>query len=238
MIKNYTDTINLFAFPYAGGNKYSYNNFIAHLPPNINMVTLEPPGRGARIREPLMTDIREMAHELFEKNRQRFQEPYIFFGHSMGSWLAYLVTHHIKNENADLPAQLFLTGAGNPASYRHATIKHRLNRADFFNHLIDLGGLPGEVVEDEDMQGYIEPILRADFKAVETYRHIPSGPLEVPVTVMIGSSEKNVTYEIAQEWKNETTKQFELIVFEGGHFFINDHIPEIVSVISSRMINN
>jgi surfactin synthase thioesterase subunit len=234
-MKSYPEKINLFMFPYAGGNKYAFNGYTAHMPQGIRMVAVEPPGRGARVREPLLTSLDEMAHDIFEKNKAAFSGDYAFFGHSMGSWLAYLVTQLIRKEGLPLPMHLFFSGSGNPAYYRPKVINHQLGREAFFKHLTDLGGLSEAIAGNDAMLNFFEPILRADFKAVETYKHTPYPPLPIPITSMIGSHEKNVTYEMATAWGHETNEGCEVLVFEGNHFFINKHNAEIASIIADRL---
>ncbi len=225
--------VNLFMFPYAGGNKYSYNNYRLQLSDRFNIIALESKGRGGRIKEPLDTNLEDIALDFFEQIRDRLNSPYLFFGHSMGSWLAYMVTHLINDNKLPPPVHLFFTGSVNPAVYHSTVIKHQLNKSDFFAHLTDLGGLLPEVLNNKPLLDYFEPILRADFMAVEQYRHKPQPKLNIPITVIIGDNEKNVTLDMAKAWKNETLGEFEVKVLKGHHFFINDHV-----VLISEMLRN
>jgi surfactin synthase thioesterase subunit len=86
-------TLNLFCLPYAGGNKYSYREFKAKAPSFLNLVTLEYPGRGARMGEPLSTDISQIVNGLYDQIGNLLdKEEYAFYGHSMGGLVAYLLT--------------------------------------------------------------------------------------------------------------------------------------------------
>lgn len=227
--------INLFMFPYAGGNKYSYNNYSRQLSDRFNIIALESTGRGGRIKEALVTNLEDIASDFFEQIRDRLNSPYLFFGHSMGSWLAYLVTHLINVNKLPLPVHLFFTGSGNPAVYQPTVIRHRLNKRDFFAHLVDLGGLLPEVLNNGALLDYFEPILRADFMAVEQYRHNLQPKLNIPITVIIGDNEKNLTLDMALAWKNETVGEFEVKVLKGHHFFINDHVVLIAEMLKNKM---
>ena len=235
MNPDYKD-IRIFSFPYAGGNKYAYNNFLPHIPDGLKLVQLEPPGRGARTREPLLRDLVAMATDLFEQVRHRLDTPYVFYGHSMGSWLAYLVTHMIREHQLPMPEHLFFTGSGNPSYYRPKVLKHLLDQDAFFQHLVELGGITPEVHADKSLLKYFEPVIRADFEAVERYQHQSNPMLHIPMTVMIGNREKNIDETAAAAWKEETMNDFELIVFEGHHFFINHHLQEIIQRISDKTL--
>jgi len=225
---------NLFMFPYAGGNKYSYQLYNRKLADTFNVIPLEAPGRGARSKEPLSSDLEELALDLFGQIRGLLDRPYFFFGHSMGSWLAYLVTDLIREHKLLQPEHLFFTGSGNPAHYRPTVIRHKLNKQEFFGHLADLGGLTPEVLNNEALLDYFEPILRADFMAVECYQHKPRKPLTMPITVCIGDDEPNITYSMAKAWDTATLGQFEVFVFKGNHFFILEHSEEISALLVSN----
>jgi len=234
-MQNSIEKFNLFMFPYAGANKYSYNQYCRQLSNSFNITVLEGTGRGGRLKEALVTNLEDIARDFFEQIRDKLSSPYIFFGHSMGSWLAYLVTHLIADHKLPLPAHLFFTGSGNPAVYRPTVIRHQLNKHDFFAHLTELGGLLPEVLNNEALLDYFEPILRADFMAVEQYRHTARPKLNIPITVLIGDSEKNVTLEMALAWQSETAGEFEVKVLKGHHFFINDHVTGIAGMLKNKV---
>lgn len=226
--------VNLFMFPYAGGNKYSYNNYSRQLSDSFNIIALESTGRGGRIKEPLITNLDDIARDFFEQIRDKLSSPYLFFGHSMGSWLAFMVTHLINDNKLPPPIHLFFTGSGSPAVYKPTVIKHRLSKRDFFAHLVDLGGLLPEVLNSGALLDYFEPILRADFMAVEQYQHSHSPKLNIPITVIIGDNEKNVTLDMARAWKDETVAEVEVMVLKGHHFFINDHLEFIAGLLKKK----
>lgn len=221
-------------FPYAGGNKYSYQLYIHKLADTFNVIALEAPGRGARFKEPLCSDLEEVALDFFGQIKDHLDRPYVFFGHSMGSWLAYLVTHLIREHELLQPKHLFFTGSGNPALYRPTVIRHKLNKQDFFSHLVDLGGLAPEVLNNNALLDYFEPILRADFMAVECYQHKSHPPLTMPITVCIGDNEPNITYSMAKAWESATLAQCEVLVFKGNHFFILEHFEEVSALIAKN----
>lgn len=110
-------TLNLFCLPFAGGNKYSYREFKAKAPAFLNIITLEYPGRGARMNEPLSTDITYIVNDLYDQIRTLIDKvDYAFYGHSMGGLVAYLLTIRIIENNHKQPLHLFITGTSGPAA--------------------------------------------------------------------------------------------------------------------------
>ncbi len=223
--------VQLFALPFAGGSKYSYNSFKNKFPGFIDFIPLELPGRGERMVEPLIDSMEAMTNDVFEQIKDRLDKPYAFYGHSMGTLLAYLLTHKIKSMGLPTPLHLIVTGCGGPSSEEKEKERHKLSKSDFKKKLNEYGGSPKEILDNDDLFEFFEPIIRNDFKAVETYEYKKTEPLSTPITVMVGLSEK-VTEEETKLWEIETTEHVSIRKFPGGHFFIYDHIHDLVKIIS------
>lgn len=58
----------LFILPHAGGSAKSYCAFKHFLPQEIELVPLEPSGRGARLGEPFFDNIPDCVTDLIDKN--------------------------------------------------------------------------------------------------------------------------------------------------------------------------
>ena len=227
--------INLFCFPFAGGSVYSYRPFLSYCPPDINIVPLELPGRGRRTIEPLLTCIDEMVDDMYSRIKSHLSEPYAFYGHSMGTVLALRTAWKIREEGLTMPLSMIMSGRGGPSNPEPVTCRSDLPREEFFLKLRELGGSPDEVFSNEEVKSYFEPILRADFKALENYNYQPHNhPVSVPFAVMVGN-EEGIALEKAMLWQQETTFQITVNTYSGGHFFIFDQphaiVPEITRYI-------
>ncbi len=224
----------LYCFPFAGGNANSYKDLASHLPKSIDFHPLEPPGRGHRFGEPLLTALPAMVDDLFPK--LDLTKPYLFFGHSMGATLAYLLTRRIAEKKGPLPKQLFVSGRQAPqCAPVRGKVKHRMPHDEFVRMLSDLGGCPPRLLQDRELLELIEPVLRADFKAVETFVYAPfSTPLDCPVTVLRGDCDDELTCEDVRPWQNETRYPLRMKLFTGNHFFIFNHWPAIASLIAEQ----
>ena len=229
-------TVNLFCFPFAGGNAHSYQELAAHLPESIRLVPVELPGRGRRADEPLRKNLMELVDDLLLQVSGRGPEPYALFGHSMGASLAHELTRRLTDRRAPgiaPPVHLFVSGRQAPI----VPPKHRrwdLPRPDFLNMLRGLGGCPSELLEDNELMAFFEPILRADFEAVESHVAKPSPPFETPITVLIGDRDE-VTPEEADHWQQETSPPIIVSRLTGGHFFLFDHWPRIAKLIATNL---
>lgn len=222
-------------FPYAGGSKYSYRFLSTNIPPGVTLCPLDYPGRGARANEPLYTDLNAIVDDAFRSVRSLIDdEPYAIYGHSMGALVGYLVTRNILENQLSCPGHLFLTGRQAPTVVNPDEPVHTLPKPDFLEKVKELGGLPKEISDNAELMDFFEPVLRADFKALENFSYTHNGPIDIPVDVIIGMSEK-VTAEEAKAWQKETTLPLGFRQFPGDHFFILDHAPRIMEWMVRKM---
>lgn len=225
--------LNLFCLPFAGASIYAYRDFGRYIADFINIIPIELPGRGNRTSEPLLSDINKMVDDVFNQINVQQNIPYAIYGHSLGSILGFLLVKKIINEKLPQPIQLFLSGREG-ASVKNNTPIHLLPKQEFIKKLQEYEGTPKEILQDNDVMNIFEPILRADFKAFETYVYEKSGPFDIPITAMIGTSDK-ITYEDTEKWQEETLRKITIKQFKGGHFFVFNHLQEISNEISNTL---
>ncbi len=225
---------NFFFFPFAGGSSYSfeyYRKYTAH-----NFYTLEYPGRGKKIKLPLMDNIHQITNDVFNDLSVPPNTPFYFYGHSMGTLTAYLLIKELTHKKLPLPSHLFVSARGGPSSLIK-NIRHNLPQDKFWKKIKDLGGCPQEILTNQDLMLFFEPILRADLKAIETYEYKSSEPFNIPITVLLGKND-SVSHEEAMLWQKETSQPIDIHYFDGGHFFIFDHIKEISSLMNAKITSN
>lgn len=230
--------INLYCLPFAGGNKYSYREFVEKAPSFLNIITLEYPGRGARIKEPLLADINSLVDNLYSQVSSDINNDinYGIYGHSMGGLLCYLLTLKILGNKKQAPRHLFITGTSGPSSPSRKEEKKRylLDRKEFIEEIKALDGMPEEILQNDELLYYFEPILRSDFKLSENYIYQHHNPLNIPFTVITGS-EEDMEHEEIQSWQKESTHKVDFKKLPGKHFFIFKHTQTIVDIISKKL---
>lgn len=230
-----SDRIVLFVLPFAGGSKYSYNALRDKMPAFIEFKAIELPGRGERITEELVSDIHALTDDIFNQIKDSIgKRKYAIYGHSMGTLLAYLLTKKIIEKGLTPPLHLLLTGSGGPSNPDRDRTRHTLSKDDFKRKLIEYGGSPKEVLENEALFDFFEPILRNDFKTVETYFYQETEPFHIPITAILGHSEKTTDEEF-QLWKKESTAPVHLQKLPGGHFFIYDNLDHVILIIARAL---
>lgn len=228
------EKINLFCFPFAGGSKYSYRSYQDFLPANIVLRNVEIPGRGSRANETPLASLEQIADDIFTQIKGELHQPYAFYGHSMGGLLTYLLSQRVVANGLPNPLSLFITGAIGPSAKYRGLIDYRLPRTEFFDQLKKLGGSPEEVLNNELLMEFFEPVLRADFEAVATYQYQQKTVMNIPISVIIGDREK-ATLEEAKRWSLESTMPVDVQVYEGDHFFIFHHQESVIKSITEKL---
>ena len=232
-------SINLFCLAFAGGNKYSYREFVEKAPSFLNIIPLEYPGRGGRIKEPLLPDIIAVTNDLYKQISPLIGEKeYAIYGHSMGGLTAYLLTRKLIENGHRPPLHLFITGTTGPSAISRTEKKrHLLEKEEFIQEIKDLDGMPDEILYNEELLDYFEPILRSDFAASETYLHQDAAPVDIPFTVITGT-EEDMEMEDILLWQKESIHEVDFKQMPGKHFFIFQHIYQIFEIISQKLQSN
>jgi surfactin synthase thioesterase subunit len=225
---------NLFCLPHAGGIKYAYRRFVDLAPSFVKVTLLEYPGRGERIREAPIKDVVKLAELMVSEIKDDLDTPYAIYGHSMGTLVGYLMVREIRHAGYADPKFLFFTGSEGPSSRKKDKIRHLMSESDLIAELRSLGGISDEALNEPEILEYFLPIIRADFQAVETYEYGRSADLDIPINIAIGSDE-NVTAEEAGTWQVETKRPLELMQFSGNHFFIFEHMEQIMKLIINEI---
>lgn len=214
-----------------------FNQFKKNLPGNVTLHPLELAGRGHRSGEPIRTCIESMRDDLFHSIPPVAEKgPYALFGHSMGAILALLCTVKAKESNLPLPKALFISAAPSPRNYNQMIQNpiSSLPSKDLWDHLLKLGGTPPAVTASVELRNYLEPIIQADFSAMESWTPTVPEPLPVPITVFIGTEDR-LTLEMARDWKTLTTHEFALHPFHGNHFYLQDNWDSLATHICDTL---
>jgi len=229
--------LKLFCFPYAGGTSAIFNKWAQYLDPGIALHLVELAGRGKRIKEPFYRNLAETIEDVFSLIKEEItHSPYALFGHSMGAMIAYELVHKIKQSQLPQPAHVFFSGRGAPHVKREGEKKyHLMDRQEFVEEVIKLGGTPRYFFESPEFQELFLPLLKNDFKIAETInRKDEVCPIDVNITVFLGKGE-DLTPEQCDGWKRQTNKQCAVHYFEGGHFFLHEETARIVKLINAAV---
>lgn len=226
----------LFCLPYAGGSKNVYFPWKKCLDSSIRLVPIELKGRGSRFNEDFYESLDEAVNDIFDIIKDNLMyEDYAIFGHSMGSLLAYELYYKITKENYKAPKHIFFSGHQAPEIISNSKI-HSLPDEVFISEIMKMGGTPKEVLENKPLLDLFLPVLRNDFKIIENYQYIEkSKKIQCGISVLNGNDDI-IPANGLLSWKNHSINDFELINFNGGHFFIKDDFNNVLNYVNKTLL--
>lgn len=228
-------TLKLICLPYAGGTAASiYLPWKKRLSEYVDVLPLEMPGRGKRIRDSFKTSMKETIEDLMTEFTKMIEteEPYLLFGHSMGSLLAFELYHKALEEGLPVPESLIVSGGQPPQLIEHRQRNyHQLSKEDFTKEVIKSGQVREELFHNQVLLDLYISILYADYKLVETYRFVPKGrKFNRDIYCLIGKHDP-VILEQSDLWSEHTDRKLNKLLFEGGHFFIHECEHEVLATV-------
>lgn len=231
--------IKLFCLPYAGGSATVYHRWGKYLDSAVELCPIELAGRGMRFSEPCYNDFNETVEDLYQIiSSQLGQGPFAFFGHSMGSLLTYALVHKLKRNGYQEPMHIFFSGRYPPHIMKDRDV-HLLPDEEFKKEIFKYGGTPKGLMENEDLLKVFLPILRADYKVINTYNHESKDEkIQCSFSILNGKQDFEVINYNMDEWKDYTSGECYFYEFDGGHFYINDKVEEITEIINDTLILN
>ena len=206
----------LFCFPYAGAGASVFRLWQDELPPGIQIVPVQLPGRESRWAEQPPARLTQLAETLAAALGPLLSQPYALFGHSMGAFVAFELARAIEREHLPLPRHLFVSGARAPhIPDREPPVHHLPDVLLWKSVMRDYGSNQDHAPLDREMAPVLLPILRADFRMCESYRPSPGEPLAFPLTAYGGLHDRRVTYDDLSAWSSYTLAPFRTQLFPG-----------------------
>ncbi|MDF2883263.1 MAG: aveG [Clostridiaceae bacterium] len=227
--------IKLFCIPYAGGSATVYEKWKKKVNDKIEVIPIEFAGRGARSREKLYDSIEEAVDDLYKAIVSKLDkcDEYAIFGHSMGSIITLELYYKLVEMNFKEPKHIFVSGGEAPPIKRRPIICHDLPDKEFREQISIYSDAPSIIFENAKLYNYFIPILKSDFKIMELYNYKEKEhKINCNVTALAGIYDASITIDDVIEWQRHTSKVFKFYTFEGGHFFINEKLDEVIEIIN------
>lgn len=228
--------LRLFWFSHAGSGISHLYRWVPRMPPDVNICPVRPPGREARLSERPFDRLEPLIDALTSAVEQALDRPYVLVGHSFGALVAFELARALKRRGAPPPRLLVVSGHASPQiPWAYPPIrqvpddefiqafKHRYNS--------DIE----ETFADRDVRDLFLPILRADYSAVETYRFRDDGLLDCPIVASGGLEDSSSNRASLERWRELTRGDFELRMFPGGHFFVNEPASGYIDDLAQRI---
>ncbi|KAK9823821.1 hypothetical protein WJX72_005736 [[Myrmecia] bisecta] len=175
----------------------------AQLPPSIQVMPVELPGRNSRMRDPKHTSMRALVDSCLQPEDGILpllrEKPYALFGHSMGAWVAYELAQEMQQRGEPLPLALYASANRAPhlaSQDVDATQLHSLPSAAFW------------------------PAFERRYGHNPSLPRLPITPLSCPITAIGGTKDTRYTPAQLGAWTLHTSRRFDEVWVQGSHRFL------------------
>ena len=248
----------LFCFPYAGGGVVSFRAWSQLLDESVEIVAIEPPGRGTRITEPPIDNMDSFVGTIMPELLDWLDRPSAFFGHCLGGLTMYATLRALPSGSAEFIKHVFACGVRPPHLLRR--------RGEFEDNLVydmmlhkefDIRVPPYaqadeifvDIVRHFDtpaadrmlgipkLRKLLLPTIRAEFGMAFNYKYQPVQPFSFPISSFVGDVDPWVSAQDSAGWREHTCGRFTNHVRKGSHFLMEEDREYILQVINSELSN-
>lgn len=219
------DGVPLICLPYAGGGSRSYQSWQHLLPPEMDPLIVQLPGREGRLAEALPEDLVAEAARAATELAPLLAGRFAVFGHSMGALLAFELVRALCDLLPRQPGCLIVSGALPPGRRDSAKRYGHLDDAGLRAEIKEMGGTDLELLDDPEAWALIRPALRADLVMCDRYRMTPGARVDCPIVAYGSRGDHDAPADAIGPWSEHTTGRFAQRIFPGGHFYFQS-IPE------------
>jgi medium-chain acyl-[acyl-carrier-protein] hydrolase len=228
--------LRLFCFPYAGGGASIFHPWSKLLPPEIELCSIQLPGRESRLKETLFTQLLPLVESLSEALQPYLDKPFAFFGHSLGTLICFETARYLRRTYSLEPVHLFVAGRRPPHLPDPEPILHTLPDLEFIQQVQRrYNGIPQIILQDRELMQVFLPTLRADFQLFEDYHYTEALPFNCPISAFGGWQDQRVTEKELAGWRDQTLRTFSLQMFPGGHFFLQSMRTSLLQTLTREM---
>lgn len=212
-------------FHYAGGARSLYRDWWKELPEEIELCAVQLPGREDRLNETPYRDFSPMIQALTQNLVPFLTKPFVTFGHCMGGLTSFEVVRQLRRLDAPLPLHMFISSFISPhiPKPERESIIFNIPEGMVDDFFVELGGTPKEVLDNLGLMTLARVVMDADLDLLRAYQYIDEPPLNIPISTFGAVQDKLVIVEEIEEWKKQTTKEWDLTMYPGNHFYMQTH---------------
>ncbi|MDZ4235188.1 MAG: alpha/beta fold hydrolase [Dietzia sp.] len=229
-------TPKLFIFPHAGGAPQYYVPFAKTFTTDIKRTAVQYPGQRGKQDFASFTSLPALADEVCKMVSPDTEggvhgPPIAFFGHSMGGLLAFEVARRFEAAGNPIAA-LFVSACAAPGRVGYEDVPD--DDEGLLAAVSTMTGASPEFMQSPEFAAAILPTLRG-LKAIANYDCPPEVTLSCPIHVFYGDDDEIATSEKVMPWSERTTAGFTAREFKGHHFYLNDHLGDLVPDVEQRI---
>jgi len=228
------DATTLLCLHHAGGNAATFRDWPRLLPPSIDPVAVQLPGRADRSGEPYFYEMDRLVAGLVAAIAPLLDRPIAFFGASMGARVGWSLAHAMRERGMPMPLALYVSASSAPSLDREVRGWNGPD-AGLVRYMRELGGTPAQLFGDPELLADMVATLRADLTVLSTHTYYPATLLDIPITAFAGKADEEAPPDRMEPWGAETTAAFHLNVIDGSHFLDSFAVGQVIDVLAADL---
>jgi len=223
-------TLRLLCLPHAGGGPALFRPWAEALPPDVELVAAQLPGRERRLAETPCRDVETIVTGLVAAVLALAPVPLVLYGHSLGASLALDLAVALTRAQAPLALVTVAARSAPHLPPRRPPLSPLDDRA-FLNAIGAMGGTPREALEHAELMAMVLPVLRADFALSEGFVRPAVPAVACPLLALRGHDDPYVAAADMRAWSAFAAGRFRFEEMAAGHFFAQSHRDDILRLI-------
>jgi medium-chain acyl-[acyl-carrier-protein] hydrolase len=218
----------LYCVHYAGGNQFAFKGFKSLFGPDVEVTSIQLPGRLSRYKEQPYSRVEPLIEDLApELIKDINGAEFALYGHGMGALIVFELERRLESIHSLTAGALFigsLKAPGVPEVKKFpGRRKHTamLNNDDEILEDVNLLGdaIPADIVNNKEIYEIFMSSYRADLQLCRMYEFKPGPKLNCPIIGLVGT---NDVYdpEHLEPFSNFTSKHVAIVTITGKHLFI------------------
>jgi surfactin synthase thioesterase subunit len=218
-------------FPHAGATAVNYRPLATALADGGDTFVVQYPHRADRLQEPAVATLPDLARELFDGGPWPVVAPLRLFGHSMGAVVAFEFARIAEQRGVTVRK---LWASAGPAPCTIARLPDLpTGDQELLGDLVDLGGTDPRLLADDEFVRLLTAATRADYAALNRYDCGRGVRIRADIDVVCGRDDHRIDTESLSGWADHTEGAFTLSFFDGGHFYVNEHVNALADRVNT-----
>ena len=228
----------LFCFSHAGGSASFYDALSECLKPDIKLISLEYAGHGSRQKESLCLNMDEMITDLCMQLYDRYDknDEIALMGYSMGTIVVMALYDRLSKQKCLPPFKQIFLAAHCPVTQKNLAQFIDPCMKDYVKeYVVKFGGIPRRLLSRDVFWRMYLPIYQADFHIIGEFEfEKQTSKINVPTTLFF--SDSDTPRDKMELWGNYLSAGFDMVEYEGNHFFINENYKHMAGVIRKKCL--
>lgn len=213
-------------FPHAGAAAASYRKLALALAARGDTFVVQYPQRAERINEPPPETVQDLARDLSILHRGSTSRRY---GCSGTAWERSSPSNSLGSPKPRRHgAKLWVSSGPVPSTVGNLP-ELPTTGPELLADLTDLGGTDPRLLADAEFAELLTTAARGDYQALNRY-HCPEGVrIRADIHAVGGRHDHRIDIRTLREWAAHTEGAFTLSFFDGGHFYVNEHLDALAN---------